>query len=214
MRWGFILAALAAAVAFAIWRSKDFEEGKPSQKVQIPKKADSAEEKITPGPSGKSGLKDILKLFKKEHFIFNNLKIQGWAKHYAMIDHLLITKHGIIVFRDVKEPAKSVIATSKEWILETEKGEQKIKNPVNMNNYAISILRNVLKRKCKDIYDKINFKSVVLFDDSVKINSSLKHNKNAIVIKRNLLEDLIETILKKPEVLTSEEIRTIKEALS
>ncbi len=215
MKWGVILGVLAAAIIFAVWRSRETEEKYSEEKsirpdIKEPDKNHSATEENF---NGKNHIERILRNLKVDFFLFDKIRVRGWTKHGTVIDHLLITKQGITIFKDIKVSAKSVTATPEEWILETDKGEEKIKNPVNMNNYAISILRNILKRKCKEIYHKLNFTSVVLFNDCVKINSSLKKNQNAIVIKRNLLDDLLETIVQKPEKLTKSEMISIRDAL-
>ncbi len=212
MKWGVILGALVVAIAFAIWRSRDTEE---AFKKNVPDgaKTDVNETNFENRSVSTNPIDKILNDLKVDFLLFNKIKVKGWSKHNAVIDHLLITRQGITVFRNIEIPAKSVTATQSEWILDTKEGRKKIKNPVNMNNYAISILRNILKKSAKSIYHKLDFVSVVLFDDSVKINSSLKENKNAIVIKKSLLHDLLETITQKPAKLSKEEVISIGEIL-
>ncbi len=212
MKWGVILGVLAAAIIFAVWRSKEYTEEQQKREIKPAEKPEpidnSGKKSDEENPIGK-----ILNELKEDFVLLNKIKIKGWTKHSTLIDHLLITKQGITVFRNIETPAKSVKATSKEWILETNDGKKKIKNPVNMNNYAISILRNVFKKKLKHIYPKLDFTSVVLFDDSVKINSTVKENQNAIVIKKSFLHDLLETITQKPAKLTKSEMNEIKKSL-
>ncbi len=216
MKWGVILGVLVVAIIFAVWRSRETDKESGNSNIENNNDLNNANDQSTAfvaGSGADNPIGKILKELKEDFVLLNKIRVKGWGKHSALIDHLLITKQGITVFRDVETPAKSVEATSKEWILETDSGKKKIKNPVNMNNYAISILRNVLKKKLKHIYPKLDFTSVVLFNDSVKVNSTVKENQNAIVIKKSFLRDLLETIAQKPAKLTKSEMIEIKKSL-
>ena len=204
---GILLAAVAAGLLFLIlWHPKTVSAPEKSQEnSHLIKNTDNSPIALAiKQAANQSGM----------HFnMFSKLRVKGWTKHSADIDYLLVSAQGIILFRTKLSPAKSVNANKKGWFFETDNGEEKIKNPINMNKYGINVLRSLLKKHCKDIYDKINFTSAIVFNDKTEISTQKSDKEWAIIIKQNKIPDLIEMIARNPAVLSEDDINCINNAI-
>ena len=206
--WAGILLIIvgAALLLLILWKPTKVSSPEEEAKFKKEKNADASEIAMA--------IKQAVAQTNLNAKLFSNIKVKGWTKHSTTIDYLLLSAQGIILFRKETLPAKSVETNGKRWFFETDNGKKEIKNPVNMNNYAINILRNLLKNKCKNSYDKINFTSVILFNNDTEIKLPKKEKEGVVIIKQNKIADLIEMIAGNPPALTSDDLNCIDNAIS
>jgi len=160
-------------------------------------------------------IETLLKKAKEEFILLNNFTLKGWIKHKATIQHLLITRKGLYIFRTFTgDNTKSLRIKNGEWFEQTDKGEKKIKNPINMNNYRINIIRNILKKKLGAIYDKLDFRSVIVVKDDADLPISSEEKGNTMLIKEQFIPDFVDMITQMENKITSEEMHKVKEALT
>ncbi len=145
--------------------------------------------------------------------LFSNVKVKGWTKHFALIHYLIISPSSVIVMRKLPLSAESVSVKNGQWFVKENGKEKKIKNPVNMNLYAINVLRSILKKKCANFYDKLNFVSVILLGDKTELNVPKEERYGAIIMKQNKIEDLVEMELSNEPEMPSEGLDCIGNAL-
>ncbi len=145
--------------------------------------------------------------------LFSNVKVKGWTKHFALIHYLIIAPSRIVVIRKLPLNAESVSVKNGQWFVKENGKEKKIKNPVNMNLYAINVLRSILKKKCANFYDKLNFASVILLGDKTELNVSKEERYGAIIMKQNKIEDLVEMELSSAPVIPPEGLQCISNAV-
>ena len=204
---GILLAAVGAILLLIVlwrpWKAEAPEENKV--KFNKEKNNDNSETAVN--------IRQAAEHAGIEFKLFSKIRIKGWTKHSALIDYLFLSPQGIILFRTEETPAKSVFTKGKKWIVETENKNMEIKNPVNMNNYSINVLRSLLKKKCKNIYDKIKFTPVVVFNDKTEINVSKGEKNGLLIIKQNKIPDLIEMVSENPAVLTNADLNCIIDAI-
>ncbi len=157
----------------------------------------------------------LLKKARQEFILLNNFTLKGWIKHTATIQHLLITKKGLYIFHTFTgEGTKSLRVKDGEWFEQTESGEKKIKNPINMNNYRINVIRNILKKKLGALYDKLDFRSVIVVKDDAELPVSSEEKGNTMLIKEQFIPDFVDMIAQMEDKITIEEMQKVKEALT
>ncbi len=201
-----LVAIIIGLLALIMWRPRRVSAPEKSKEQPYPDvDTDNSEIALT--------IKHAAKESKMHFNMFSKLKVKGWAKHSANIDYLLISSQGIILFRMMLSPAESVDADKNGWFFKINNEKEKIKNPINMNKYSINVLRTLLKKHCKNIYDKINFTSAIVFNDKTEIKASKDDKEWAVIIKQNKIPDLIEMIARNPVVLTDEDIGCINNAI-
>ena len=160
-------------------------------------------------------IESLLKKAKEEFILLNDFTLKGWIKHKATIQHLLITKKGLYIFRTFAgNGAKPIKIKNGEWFEQAGNSEKKIKNPINMNNYRINIIRNILKKKLESLYDKLDFRSVIVVKGDADLPVSSKEKGNTMLIKEQFIPDFVDMITQMEDKITSEEMRRVREALT
>jgi hypothetical protein len=160
-------------------------------------------------------IEELLKKAKEDFILLNNFTLKGWVKHKAAIPCLLITKKGLYIFKTfTNKDIKSVTVKDGDWFVETEKGKTKVKNPINMNNYRLNIIRNILKKKLGPLYDRLDFKSVVVVKDDANVPVSSEEKGKTFLIKEQFIPDFVDMIAQLNDKITVEEMQKVKEALT
>ena len=205
--WAGILLIIvgAALLTLILWKPTKVSSPEEEEKFEKESNTDSSEMAMA--------IKQAVTKTNLNAKLLSNIKVKGWTKHSATIDYLLLSTQGVILFRKETFSAKSVRTKGKRWFFETDNSKKEMKNPVNMNNYAINILRNLLKDKCKSSYDKINFTSVIVFNDDTEIKLPKKEKEGVVIIKQNKIADLIEMIAGNSPALSSSDLNCIDNAI-